>query len=117
MSFRHYIELNLDFLNCITKHGPPGSGKTSLIRHLAAILNLHIYTIHLSRAGLDDTGLATLINALPERCLLVMEDIDAAFTSPMRNRDAIRNSTNDFGSSLTDSPPLSSGYVGHILDD
>jgi chaperone BCS1 len=35
--------------------------------------------ISLSRAGLDDTTLQELISFLPERCIALMEDIDAAF--------------------------------------
>ena len=35
--------------------------------------------ISLSRAGLDDTTLQELISHLPERCIALMEDIDAAF--------------------------------------
>lgn len=35
--------------------------------------------ISLSRAGLDDTTLQELISYLPERCIALMEDVDAAF--------------------------------------
>lgn len=35
--------------------------------------------ISLSRAGLDDTTLQEMISFLPERCIALMEDIDAAF--------------------------------------
>ena len=35
--------------------------------------------ISLSRAGLDDTTLQELISYLPEKCIALMEDIDAAF--------------------------------------
>lgn len=38
-----------------------------------------MYIVSLSRSGLDDTGLSELISALPERCIALMEDIDAAF--------------------------------------
>lgn len=38
-----------------------------------------MYIVSLSRSGLDDEGLAELISALPERCIALMEDIDAAF--------------------------------------
>jgi len=36
--------------------------------------------ISLSRAGLDDATLQELISSLPEKCIALMEDIDAAFS-------------------------------------
>ena len=61
-------------------YGAPGSGKTSIIHSLAGELGLDIYIISLSKAGLDDTSLNSLICSLPEQCVAIMEDIDAAFT-------------------------------------
>jgi chaperone BCS1 len=60
-------------------HGKPGSGKTSLIQAIAGELGLNVYIISLSRAGLDDTTLASAIGELPSRCIALMEDLDAAF--------------------------------------
>ena len=61
-------------------HGAPGSGKTSIIHSLAGELDLDIYILSLSRNGLDDNVLNSLMASLPEHCVAVMEDIDAAFT-------------------------------------
>ena len=61
-------------------YGAPGSGKTSIIHSLAGELGLDIYIISLSKNGLDDTSLNSLISSLPEQCIAIMEDIDAAFT-------------------------------------
>jgi len=63
----------------IIQYGAPGSGKTSLIQSIAGELNLDVYVISLSRAGLDDNSLQELISDLPEHCIALMEDIDAAF--------------------------------------
>ena len=68
-------------------YGAPGSGKTSIIHSLAGELGLDIYIISLSKAGLDDAALTTLISSLPEQCIAIMEDIDAAFTHGL-SRDA-----------------------------
>lgn len=68
-------------------YGAPGSGKTSFIHSVAGELGLDVYIISLSRIGLDDSALGELVNALPERCVALMEDIDAAFTSGL-NRDS-----------------------------
>jgi chaperone BCS1 len=51
-----------------------------MIHCMAGELGLDVYIISLSRVGLDDSSLSELVNALPERCVALMEDIDAAFT-------------------------------------
>jgi mitochondrial chaperone BCS1 len=53
---------------------------------MAGELGLDVYIISLSRAGLDDTALSELISELPEKCIALMEDIDAAFHHGL-NRD------------------------------
>jgi mitochondrial chaperone BCS1 len=63
------------------QYGAPGSGKTSIIHSLAGELGLDIYIVSLSKIGLDDTMLNSLITQLPQRCIALMEDIDAAFKS------------------------------------
>ena len=60
--------------------GVPGAGKTSIIQALAGHFGLDIYVISLSRRGLDDSSLVDMINNVPERSIILMEDIDAAFT-------------------------------------
>jgi chaperone BCS1 len=88
-------------------YGAPGSGKTSIIHSLAGELGLDIYIISLSKVGLDDGALATLISTLPEQCIAIMEDIDAAFTHGLtrdatgteledsRRRDSLRRDRDD----------------------
>ncbi|KAF7356490.1 hypothetical protein MVEN_00982100 [Mycena venus] len=74
-------------------YGAPGSGKTSIISSIAGELGLDVYIISLSRAGLDDSALSELISNLPEKCIALMEDIDAAFTQSL-NRDAVQGPAN-----------------------
>ena len=62
-----------------SQYGAPGSGKTSIIHSLAGELGLDVYIISLSRSGLDDNALQELIADLPEKCIALMEDVDAAF--------------------------------------
>ncbi|KAG7440444.1 P-loop containing nucleoside triphosphate hydrolase protein [Guyanagaster necrorhizus] len=81
-----YAERGIPFRRGYLLYGVPGSGKTSLIHSIAGELGLDIYIISLSRVGLDDSSLDALINELPERCVALMEDIDAAFTRTL-NRD------------------------------
>lgn len=60
-------------------YGSPGTGKTSFIHALAGELALNIYVINLSSKNLTDDSLADLISLAPAQCLLLIEDIDAAF--------------------------------------
>ncbi|THU79347.1 P-loop containing nucleoside triphosphate hydrolase protein [Dendrothele bispora CBS 962.96] len=76
-----YNERGIPFRRGYLLYGAPGSGKTSLIHSIAGELELDIYIISISRIGLDDASLSTLVNCLPERCVALMEDIDAAFTN------------------------------------
>ena len=62
-------------------YGAPGAGKTSMIHSIAGELGLHIYILSLTSLGLDDNSLKALISHLPRACIVLIEDIDAAFTN------------------------------------
>ncbi|KAH9074688.1 P-loop containing nucleoside triphosphate hydrolase protein [Lactarius deliciosus] len=79
-SKKWYADRGIPFRRGYLLYGAPGSGKTSIIHSLAGELGLDIYIISLSKTGLDDASLNSLICSLPERCVAIMEDIDAAFT-------------------------------------
>jgi len=64
----------------------PGSGKTSLIHSLAGALALDIYVVSLSASWINDASLTTLMGRVPARCIVLLEDLDAAFTRSS-NRD------------------------------
>ncbi|KIK01466.1 hypothetical protein K443DRAFT_564872 [Laccaria amethystina LaAM-08-1] len=95
-----YSARGIPFRRGYLLYGAPGSGKTSIIHSLAGELGLDVYVISLSRSGLDDTALSELISELPEKCIALMEDIDAAFSQTM-NRDA----QEDIGQDKADQPP------------
>ncbi|ORY79530.1 hypothetical protein BCR37DRAFT_349714 [Protomyces lactucae-debilis] len=60
-------------------HGPPGSGKSSFIYALAGELEYNICLLNLSERGLTDDRLNHLLSNIPDRSILLLEDIDAAF--------------------------------------
>ncbi|KAJ3863713.1 P-loop containing nucleoside triphosphate hydrolase protein [Lentinula novae-zelandiae] len=87
-----YSERGIPYRRGYLLWGAPGSGKSSLIHALAGELGLDVYVLSLGKAGLDDSSLNGLINRLPERCIALMEDVDAVFTHGLsRDSDALAN--------------------------
>ncbi|KAF8918497.1 hypothetical protein BGZ58_004849 [Dissophora ornata] len=74
-----YSERGLPFRRGLLLYGSPGTGKTSFIHALAGELGLNIYVVNLSSKNLSDDTLSELVSDTPSRCLLLIEDVDAAF--------------------------------------
>ncbi|QRG37932.1 mitochondrial chaperone BCS1 [Candidozyma auris] len=68
-------------------YGPPGSGKTSYIQALAGELDYNICVLNLSESNLTDDRLNHLMNHIPRRSILLLEDIDAAFNKREQTSD------------------------------
>lgn len=68
-------------------YGPPGSGKTSYIQALAGELDYNICILNLSENNLTDDRLNHLMNHIPKRSILLLEDIDAAFNKREQTSD------------------------------
>ena len=60
--------------------GPPGTGKSSLIRALASELSLDIATLDVGRATLTDDDLREAMTHAPQGALIAIDDVDAMFT-------------------------------------
>ncbi|KAJ3965442.1 hypothetical protein EV361DRAFT_938987 [Lentinula raphanica] len=89
-------------------HGVPGSGKTSLIHSLAGELGLDIYVVSLSSKGMSDNTLTTLMGNVPSRCILLLEDLDAAFTRSV-SRDSSSTGAPKEATASTSVPEASDG--------
>ncbi|CAI6057959.1 unnamed protein product [Clonostachys chloroleuca] len=57
-------------------YGPPGTGKTSFSLSIAGEAGMDIYVINMH--SIDDWKLKTLFRSLPKKCVVLLEDIDAA---------------------------------------
>jgi chaperone BCS1 len=60
-------------------HGTPGSGKTSLVHCLASEMGYGLATLAFG-PGMTDADVAAALNRVPPRCLVLIEDIDCAFS-------------------------------------
>ncbi|KAL8807576.1 MAG: hypothetical protein Q9223_002481 [Gallowayella weberi] len=58
--------------------GPPGTGKSSMAWAIAGVFGLDIYCISLVEPTLTEEDLGTMFTSLPRRCVVLLEDIDAA---------------------------------------
>lgn len=64
-------------------HGPPGTGKTSLVFALAGMIDRNVYLMSLN--DISDRALASAIQELDENAILLIEDIDTYDMSQKRN--------------------------------
>lgn len=83
-----YIDRGIPYRRGYLLHGPPGCGKSSFILALAGFLEYNICILNLNERGLSDDRLNVLLSVAPPRSLILLEDIDAAFTKRENSRDA-----------------------------
>ncbi|EPQ56811.1 P-loop containing nucleoside triphosphate hydrolase protein, partial [Gloeophyllum trabeum ATCC 11539] len=89
-SEKWYADRGIPFRRGYLLYGVPGSGKSSLIHAIAGELMLDIYVVSLSSSWINDSTLTTLMGRVPARCIVLLEDLDAAFT-----RSVTRDSSSD----------------------
>jgi chaperone BCS1 len=73
-SKERYGRLGVPYHRGYLFHGPPGTGKTSLVSAVAAHFGLSIYTINL--ADFTDRSLMSAVNHVPRNSVLLFEDVD-----------------------------------------
>lgn len=83
-------------------HGPPGTGKTSLVFALAGLFGLNIFCLSLLDPELSESQLIYLVNDLPYRSLVLLEDIDAAGLSRAEDESGEKQNANDSDDSDSD---------------
>jgi hypothetical protein len=112
---RWYIERGIPYRRGYLFHGPPGSGKTSFISALAGELALDIYAVNLGNASITDEILAELLAETPSRCIVLLEDIDAAVGTDDESSGS--NSTAAVSASASSSASASASSDGSDAGD
>ncbi|TPX41256.1 hypothetical protein SeMB42_g05653 [Synchytrium endobioticum] len=74
-----YADRGIPYRRGYLLHGPPGGGKSSFVRALAGCADMHICVLNLGERGMTDDRLAHLLANTPPRCVVLLEDVDAAF--------------------------------------
>lgn len=82
-----YSDRGIPYRRGYLLHGPPGCGKSSFITALAGELERGICVLNLSERGLTDDRLNHLLAMAPQQTIVLLEDIDAAFSSREENKD------------------------------
>ncbi|KAK7046024.1 hypothetical protein VNI00_007019 [Paramarasmius palmivorus] len=94
-SEKWYADRGIPFRRGYLLHGVPGSGKSSLIHAIAGELMLDIYVVSLSSSWISDSTLTTLMGRVPARCIVLLEDLDAAFTRSVSRDDNEKDKEKD----------------------
>ena len=80
-SHRWYADRGVPYRRGYLLYGPPGTGKSSFIQALAGHMDYGIAIVNLSERGLTDDRLNYLLTNIPQRTLVLLEDIDAAYNN------------------------------------
>lgn len=70
-----YVKNGIPYRLGILLEGPPGTGKTSLIKTICCRLNRHLYLINLN--DMKDSTLLEALSEVPSEAVVAIEDIDA----------------------------------------
>lgn len=80
-SGKWYGERGIPYRRGYLLYGPPGTGKSSVVQAIASELGYSICLLNLADGIITDDRLQYLLAALPERSVLLLEDVDAASPS------------------------------------
>ncbi|KAJ3562985.1 hypothetical protein NP233_g9229 [Leucocoprinus birnbaumii] len=73
-----YALRSVPWRRCYLLHGPPGTGKTSVVQAMASHFDMKIHFLQPS-SMMSDSNLRTLFQITPSRSIILIDDIDRAF--------------------------------------
>jgi chaperone BCS1 len=87
-----YMERGIPWRIGYLFHGPPGTGKTSFASALAAALSLNVYMFSLTENDTQDSDLIRFLQHVPERSIVLLEDIDSSASTLKRPASNLNDS-------------------------
>jgi len=75
-----YRDMGIPYRRGYLFHGYPGSGKSSFVKAIAGELHMSVCLVNLNEKDLNDEQVNSLLNSAPPRSILLLEDIDVAFS-------------------------------------
>ena len=81
-----YKQLSLTHTRTYLFHGPPGTGKTSVIRAIATEFNISLAILNFTKE-MDDDSLQHALKRLPKNTALIIEDVDCLFSKRKQHDD------------------------------
>lgn len=96
-----YTNLGIKHQRGYLLHGPPGCGKSSYVAALAHHFGLSLCILSLSSESLSDDKIAKIMDSTPTRSIVVIEDVDAAFTETRKKQqDTVKGNNLTFSGLL-----------------
>lgn len=83
-SRQRYRDLGVPYHRGYLFYGPPGTGKTSLVSALASRFGMSVYVVNLTH--FSDRSLKKAVNDVPEKSMILFEDIDCMRTDSVKAR-------------------------------
>lgn len=84
-----YVNRGLDHKLCIVLHGPPGTGKTSIVKSLAGKYDADLYNLNITE--MTDKSLRNAIASVRPGSFVLLEDFDASTAVKSRKTQATPN--------------------------